>query len=90
MKHIRVVWKEELWLKKKPATYRQITISPYGEGWIIEGRGDNNIYKSSFCAMNAIDKALGGTGLYGRNLKREKYGIEVIGKKTENEHSVSH
>ena len=83
MKHIRVVWKEEVAQKRKPLRYRQIKILPYGEGWVIEGVDDNNIYKTQDCANSAIDKALGGTGRLGEAKQRQQRDIIVIGKKSE-------
>ena len=44
--------------------------------------GDNNVYKSHYSALNAIDKALGGSGRKGNATeKRRAYGIQIIGKK---------
>ena len=40
----------------------------------------NNLYATHYDALNAIDKALGGTGI-GGSAKRMKYGINIIGQK---------
>lgn len=42
--------------------------------------GDENIYQTHYCALNAIDKALGDYGQKGC-AKRKNYGISIIGKK---------
>ena len=50
------------------------------EGWTTSLPGDNNLYATHYDALNAIDKALGGTGIRG-SAKRMKYGINIIGQK---------
>jgi len=50
------------------------------KGWTTDLPNDDNIYSSHYCALNAIDKALGGYGQMG-SAKRQKYGIQIIGKK---------
>lgn len=42
--------------------------------------GDDNIYQTHYCALNAIDKALGDYGQKG-SAKRKDYGITIVGKK---------
>lgn len=41
---------------------------------------DDNIYKTHYDALNAVDKALGGHGQMG-SAKRKNYGITIVGKK---------
>ena len=50
------------------------------EGWTTSLPGDNNLYATHYDALNAIDNALGGTGIRG-SAKRMKYGINIIGQK---------
>lgn len=49
-------------------------------GWTTNIPGDNNIYKTHYCALNAVDAYLGGSGQMG-SAKRQAYGIQIIGKK---------
>lgn len=49
------------------------------EGWTTSLPEDNNLYDTHYDALNAIDNALGGTGIR-RSAKRMKYGIKIIGK----------
>lgn len=79
---MRIIWKDSNQSKKyKPIKYRGHYITGYAEGasgWVIDIPDDNNIYKSSYCAMNAIDQYYDGT-LYKGAEKRRSYGIKVIG-----------
>lgn len=78
----RVVWKDNSKAKTyKPVKYRNCLVTGYGGGWVIDIPGDNNIYKSHYCACNAIDKHLGGHGKRVPSEKRSSYGIEIIGTK---------
>ena len=79
---MKVVWKDSSARTYKPVRYRKHTISGYHGGWITDLPGDNNIYRSHYCALNAIDKALGGYGQMG-TAKRKSYGIQIIGQKSE-------
>lgn len=91
---MRVVWKDSAYNVKtyKPIKYRKIMIYGYINdgirGWTVDIKGDNNIYKSNYCAMNAIDKHLGGYGQKGC-AKRRSYGIEIIGTIDEAEKKTS-
>ena len=80
---MRIIWKDSKQPKKyNPIKYRKHTVcgSPYG--WVTDLPGDNNLYKSHYCALNAIDAALGGTGIRGSGAeKRRALGIQIIGKK---------
>lgn len=80
---MRVVWKDSMQPKEyKPIKYRNHTVfgSPYG--WTTDLPDDYNIYKSHYCALNAIDAALGGAGIRGKGTtKRQSYGIQIIGQK---------
>lgn len=80
MKPIRVVWKDSISRQHKPVKYRGHTIQGYNNGWTTSIPNDNNIYQTHYCALNAIDKALGGFGQMGC-AKRKNYGIKIIGKK---------
>lgn len=78
---MRIVWKDST-KPKRPLKYRGVMITGCGDGWAIDIQGDDNIYKAHYCAKNAIDAALGGTGAYGKaDEKRLSYGIQIIGKK---------
>lgn len=77
---MRVVWKDSTSRTHKPVKYRGHMIEGYNGGWTTNIPGDNNIYKTHYCALNAIDKALGGFGQMG-SAKRKDYGIQIIGKK---------
>lgn len=80
---MRVVWKDSKPKSYKPVKYRKHMIYGSPQGWETDLAGDNNIYKTHYCALNAIDKALGGYGRKG-STKRQNYGIEIIGKKSDN------
>jgi hypothetical protein len=60
--------------------YRNHTIYGSPKGWTTSLPDDDNLYATHYCALNAIDKALGGYGQMGC-AKRKKYGIKIIGKK---------
>lgn len=79
---MRIVWKDTAKKDVQPIKYRNHLIRGYnGGGWITNVEGDYNIYKSHYCAKNAIDKYLGGYGKKGRaGDKRISCGIEIIGK----------
>ena len=77
---MRVVWKDSNARQHKPVKYRGHTAQGHGGGWTVDIPGDNNIYKTHYCALNAIDQALGGHGQMG-GAKRQAYGIKVIGQK---------
>lgn len=78
---MRIVWKDSGATRaKKPIRYRGYTVTGSGNGWVIDVPGDTNIYRTHYCALNAIDKALGGHGQMG-SAKRRAYGIQIIGKK---------
>lgn len=79
---MRIVWKDTV-LERKNMPYRGYSIEAYNnDGWTSGMPGDNNIYKTSRCAKNAIDEVLGLDGLRdGRALKRHAYGYEIIGHK---------
>lgn len=78
---MRIVWKDSNKHKEyKPIRYRGFMIWGTNDGWEITVPGDNNIYKSHYCAKNAIDKHFGDFGQKGTE-KRKSYGIQIIGKK---------
>lgn len=78
---MRIIWKDSNKPKGyKPVRYRKHMVYGSPEGWTTTIPHDNNIYKTHYCALNAIDKALGGHGQMG-SAKRKNYGITIIGKK---------
>lgn len=78
---MRIVWKDSVPERKNnPIKYRGHYLTTYRFGWVIDVPGDSNVYKTHYCAKNAIDKALGGHGRK-RDLKRESYGIQIIGQR---------
>lgn len=77
---MRIVWKDSNARGYKPVKYRGHYAEGSPAGWTIDVPGDENIYSSHYCALNAIDKHLGGYGQMG-TAKRKGYGIKVIGKK---------
>lgn len=80
-KLIRVVWKDTAPKNKKSVKYRGHYLSGHPKGWVIDIPGDNNIYKTHYCALNAIDSALGGEGIRGKGTKkRQGYGIQIVGR----------
>ena len=79
---MRVIWKDSNARTYKPVKYRNHMIYGSPKGWTTNLQDDQNVYKSHYCALNAIDKALGGYGQKGSQ-KRQSYGIEVVGKKDE-------
>ena len=81
---MRVVWKDTKSRSYKPVKYRNHTVTGSPKGWITDIEGDDNIYSSHYCALNAIDAALGGEGIRGKGTKRRySYGIKIVGKKEE-------
>lgn len=77
---MRVVWKDSKPKLHKPIKYRGYNIKGYNNGWTIDIPGDDNIYRTHYCALNAVDKYKGGYGQMG-SAKRKDYGIEIVGKK---------
>ena len=79
---MRIVWKDSNARGYKPIKYRNQMVYGSAKGWTTDLPGDNNIYKSHYCALNAVDAALGGEGIRGKGTrKRQLYGIQIIGKK---------
>lgn len=79
---MRVVWKDsKAHRPTQPIKYRGHYVTAYnGRGWVIDIDGDTNIYRTHYCAENAIDAAMGGTGIRGNGTaKRQAYGIQVVG-----------
>ena len=77
---MRIVWKDSKPKGYKPVRYRKHTLYGSPEGWTTSLPGDNNLYATHYDALNAIDNALGGTGIRG-SAKRMKNGINIIGQK---------
>ena len=77
---MRIVWKDSAVNEYKPLKYRNYWIEGSYSGWHTDMPGDDNLYKTAYCAMNAIDEYLGGTGKLGYAKRRER-GIKIIGKK---------
>lgn len=79
---MRIVWKDSS-PKTKPwitLQYRDYIVSQCEDGWVTNMPGDDNIYLPRECALNAIDKMLGGKTRKA-NPKRHQIGITVIGRK---------
>lgn len=77
---MRVVWKDSNAKNKKPFRYRGHNVTGCNGGWTVDIPGDKNIYRTHYCAQNAIDAALGGFGQMGA-AKRKSYGIQIVGLK---------
>lgn len=84
MMQLKVVWKDSNARGFKPMKYRKHIITGFKGGWVTDIEGDDNIYNSHYCALNAIDKHLGGAGQMG-TAKRKSYGIQIMGKKSDYE-----
>lgn len=83
MNNLRIVWKDSrVRTEKKTLRYRKHLVSGYGHGWVTDIPGDDNIYKSHYCAFNAINKALGKRDREPCE-KRKMCGIVVIGNKND-------
>ena len=79
---MRVVWKDSKPKSYKPVKYRNHFVNGSPKGWTTTIPGDDNLYANHYSALNAIDAALGGEGIRGKGTKkRQKYGIQIIGKK---------
>ena len=80
---MRIVWKDsgrgQIY---QPIKYRKHFIHGTPKGWATDIEGDDNLYKNNYCAMNAIDKALGSVPA-DISQKRKRYGIQIVGKKTD-------
>lgn len=78
---MRIIWKDSSKPKEyEPIKYRGIYIFGTPNGWEVNIKGDNNLYKNHYCAKNAIDAYFGEEGMHG-DAKRKGYGIQIIGKK---------
>ena len=78
---MRIVWKDSSKPKEyEPIKYRNIYIFGTPNGWEVNIKGNNNLYKNHYCAKNAIDAYFGEEGMHG-DAKRKGYGIQIIGKK---------
>lgn len=76
---MRVVWKDSNAKEEyKPIRYRKNYIFGSPGGWEVNIKGDDNLYKTHYCAQNAIDQHYGDFGTRGTE-KRRNYGIEIIG-----------
>lgn len=62
---MRIVWKDSKPKTYKPVRYRKYTVTGSSKGWTTNIPGDNNVYSTHYCALNAIDKYLGGVGQMG-------------------------
>lgn len=81
---MRIVWKDSKPNARKPIKYRGFYAKGHEHGWVITVPGDENIYRTHYCALNAIDKALGGEPrVKCKDIKRQKYGIQIIGTKND-------
>lgn len=82
---MRIVWKDS-GVTRSDFKYRKVWVEGYGNGWSISIPGDDNVYRTNRCAMNAIDEHLGleGAKNYKNPVKRREYGYDIIGKKNTN------
>ena len=77
---MRIVWKDSATNIYKPTKYRNYLIEGGYAGWHTDLPGDDNLYKTVYDAMNAIDERLGDIDKL-KYAKRREYGIQIIGKK---------
>ena len=77
---MKIIWKDSKPKLRKPVKYRGYMIEGHELGWTTTIPGDDNIYQTHYCALNAIDKKLGGHGQMGA-AKRLSRGIRVVGRK---------
>lgn len=77
---MRVVWRDSNAKGYKPVTYRKHTVYGSPKGWTTDIPGDDNLYRTHYSALNAVDAYLGSHGQKG-SAKRQSYGIDIIGKK---------
>lgn len=78
---MRIVWKDSAIPKEyEPIKYRKIHIFGTPDGWEVNIKNDNNLYKNHYCAQNAIDDYYGDFGERGTE-KRKRCGIQIIGQK---------
>lgn len=80
---MRIVWKDsnpKLKEHNKVLRYRDYTITRYGDGWVTNMPGDNNIYLPRESAYNAIDEILGEKA-HTPHPKRHEIGVIIIGEK---------
>lgn len=78
---MRIVWKDTVKTKEyEPIKYRKVYIFGSPDGWEVNIKDDNKLYKTHYCAQNAIDEYYGDFGERGTE-KRKRYGIQIIGQK---------
>ena len=78
---MRIVWRDSSKPKEyRPFRYRGFMIWGTPAGWGTTAPGDNNIYKSHYCAQNAIDQYFGDFGQHGTE-KRKRCGVVIVGTK---------
>ena len=77
---MRIVWKDSATNIYKPTKYRNYSIEGGYTGWYTDIPGDENLYKTSYDAMNAIDEILGDVDKLPYAKRRER-GVTIIGKK---------
>jgi len=82
---MRIIWRDSCVAKEyEPIKYRNIYIFGSPDGWEINIKGDDNLYKNHYCAKNAVDEYYGDFGEHGDE-KRKRYGIQIIGRKENKE-----
>lgn len=80
---MRIIWKDtdhSFGKIYRNIRYRKINISGTYKGWTTDIPGDNNLYRSEYCAKNAVDKYYGDFGEHGSK-RRIHFGIKIIGQK---------
>lgn len=75
---MRVIWRDSNGKPCPPAKYRDVTITRYKNGWILDIPNNYNIYASQDHCKNAIDEILGGKTQRPVKKRVEK-GIKIIG-----------
>ena len=82
---MKIIWRDSCVAKEyEPIKYRNIYIFGSPDGWEINVKGNDNLYKNHYCAKNAVDEYYGDFGEHGDE-KRRRYGIQIIGRKESKE-----
>lgn len=82
---MKIIWRDSCVAKEyEPIKYRNIYIFGSPDGWEINVKGNDNLYKNHYCAKNAVDEYYGDFGEHGDE-KRKRYGIQIIGRKESKE-----
>lgn len=78
---MRIIWKDSNLPKEyEPIQYRGVYLFGTPDGWEVDIKGNDNLYRNHYCAKNAIDEYYGDLGEHG-DAKRKRYGIQINGQK---------